>query len=199
MTTPEARAKRGRPITTDPAAVGFTALKLFNEKGINQVTMDDVAAEAGISRSNLFRVFPSKAAVVWGGMHRFNEELKHQLESNPEKAVVPLLHKSWVGALHMLEGSIDSARLRLKLIASSPEVYGWGQGQLEESRKVLQEAIAKLEGTDSVRARMVSSAIISASMAVLTWWAETDDPRSPAEALDESFKEFEATFAQTNR
>ncbi|MEZ7995471.1 MAG: TetR/AcrR family transcriptional regulator [Aquiluna sp.] len=29
--------------------------------------MDQVAEAAGISRSNLFRVFPSKAVVVWGG------------------------------------------------------------------------------------------------------------------------------------
>ena len=196
MTMLEAKSKRGRPITTDPAAVALTALRLFNEKGINRVTMDDVAAEAGISRSNLFRVFPSKAAVVWGGTHRFNKELKHQLESNPEKAVIPLLHKSWVGAMHMLDGSMETARLRLRLIGASPEVYGWGQGQLEESRKVLQEAIAKIDGGDSVRARMVSSALISSSMAVLTWWAETNDPRTPAEVLDESFRDFEKNFSQ---
>jgi hypothetical protein len=52
--TPEAqKLKRGRPVTTDPAAVGLTALTLFEEHGIDMVTMEQVAAEAGISRSNL--------------------------------------------------------------------------------------------------------------------------------------------------
>ncbi len=187
---------RGRPVTTDPAAVGLTALKLFYELGIDKVTMDDVAIEAGISRSNLFRIYPSKAAVVWGGMHRITEELKNQLASNPETSVVKLLHQSWVGAMRVLDNSLDTVRLRLKLIASSPEVYGWGHAQLEEARKVLEAAIAKIEGPDSVRPKMISSALISASMSVLTWGAESDDQRSVTEVLDESLNDFGAIFAQ---
>ena len=187
---------RGRPVTTDPAAVGLTALKLFNELGIDKVTMDDVAMEAGISRSNLFRIYPSKAAVVWGGMHRITEELKNQLASNPETSVVKLLHQSWVGAMRVLDNSLDTVRLRLKLIGSSPEVYGWGHAQLEEARKVLESAIAEIEGPDSVRPKMISSALIAASMSVLTWWAESDDQRSVTAVLDESLRDFESIFAQ---
>jgi AcrR family transcriptional regulator len=187
---------RGRPVTTDPAAVGLTALKLFTELGIDKVTMDDVAIEAGISRSNLFRIFPSKAAVVWGGMHRITEELKIQLANNPETSVVKLLHQSWVGAVRVLDNSIDTVRLRLKLIGSSPEVYGWGHAQLEEARKVLEAAIAEIEGPNSVRPKMISSALIAASMSVLTWWAESDDERSVTAVLDESLKDFESIFAQ---
>lgn len=190
---------RGRPVTTDPAAVGLTALKLFYELGIDRVTMDDVAIQAGISRSNLFRVFPSKSAVVWGGMQRITEELKRQLASSPETSVVKLLHQSWVGAMHVLDDSLETVRLRLKLIASSPEVYGWGHAQLEEARKVLEAAIAKFEDPNSVRPKMLSSALIAVSMSVLTWWAETDDPRSVAEVLDESFSDFEAIFASVRQ
>ena len=32
------KPRRGRPVTTDPNAVGLTALKLFAEKGIDKVT-----------------------------------------------------------------------------------------------------------------------------------------------------------------
>jgi AcrR family transcriptional regulator len=187
---------RGRPVTTDPAAVGLTALKLFNELGIDKVTMDDVAIEAGISRSNLFRIFPSKAAVVWGGMQRITEELSEQLAHNPETSVVKHLHQSWVGALSVLDNSLGTVRLRLKLIASSPEVYGWGHAQLEEARKILEAAIAKVEGPNSVRPKMISSALIAASMSVLTWWAESDDQRSVTAVLDESLSDFESIFAQ---
>ena len=199
MTDSSEKRPRGRPVTTDPAAVGLTALKLFYELGIDRVTMDDVAQEAGISRSNLFRVFPSKSAVVWGGMQRITEELKRQLESSPETSVVKLLHQSWVGAMHVLDDSLETVRLRLKLIASSPEVYGWGHAQLEEARKVLESSIARLEDPNSVRPKMLSSALIAVSMSVLTWWAETDDPRSVAEVLDESFSDFEAIFASVRQ
>jgi hypothetical protein len=129
-------------------------------------------------------------------MHRITEELKLQLANNPETSVVKLLHQSWVGAVSVLDNSLDTVRLRLKLIGSSPEVYGWGHAQLEEARKVLEAAIAKLEGGDSVRPKMISSALIAASMSVLTWWAESDDQRSVTAVLDESLSDFESIFAQ---
>jgi histidinol-phosphate/aromatic aminotransferase/cobyric acid decarboxylase-like protein len=43
---------------------------------------------------------------------------------------------------------------------------------------------------------MISSALMAASMSVLTWWAESDDQRSVAVVLDESFTDFESVFAQ---
>ena len=189
-----AKRGRGRPVTTDPSAVGLTALRLFAERGIENVTMDEVAEAAGISRSNLFRLFPSKSAVVWGGMHQFNAELRSKLEANPETNIVRLLHTSWVEAMHVLDDSLETVRLRLKLIASSPEIYGWGQGQLEESREVIEQAVRKLS-SDPMRPRVISAAMISVSMSILVWWAQTDDPRTPSEVLDAGFSDFEAVFA----
>ena len=192
--TKVAKRGRGRPVTTDPSAVGLTALRLFAERGIENVTMDEVAEAAGISRSNLFRLFPSKSAVVWGGMHQFNAELRSKLEANPETNIVRLLHTSWVEAMHVLDDSLETVRLRLKLIASSPEIYGWGQGQLEESREVIEQAVRKLS-SDPMRPRVISAAMISVSMSILVWWAQTDDPRTPSEVLDAGFSDFEAVFA----
>lgn len=192
--TSVAKRGRGRPVTTDPSAVGLTALRLFAERGIENVTMDEVAVAAGISRSNLFRLFPSKSAVVWGGMHQFNAELRRKLEANPETDIVKLLHTSWVEAMHVLDASLETVRLRLKLIASSPEIYGWGHGQLEESREVIEDAVRKLS-SDPMRPRVISAAMISVSMAILVWWAQTDDPRTPSEVLDAGFSDFEAVFA----
>ncbi len=192
--TSVAKRGRGRPVTTDPSAVGLTALRLFAERGIENVTMDEVAEAAGISRSNLFRLFPSKSAVVWGGMHQFNAELRSKLEANPETDIVKLLHTSWVEAMHFLDDSLETVRLRLKLIASSPEIYGWGHGQLEESREVIEDAVRKLS-SDPMRPRVISAAMISVSMSILVWWAQTDDPRTPSEVLDAGFSDFEAVFA----
>jgi hypothetical protein len=101
--------------------------------------------------------------------------------------------------MHLLDNTPETVRLRLKLIASSPEVYGWGHAQLEEARKVLEAAMAKFEDPNSVRPKMVSAALIAVSMSVLTWWAETEDPRSVAQVLDDSFSDFEAIFAQVRQ
>ncbi|HEY7854287.1 MAG TPA: TetR/AcrR family transcriptional regulator [Aquiluna sp.] len=190
-----AKPRRGRPVTTDPNTVSLAALKLFAERGIETVTMDEVAVVAGISRSNLFRLFPSKAAVVWGGVHQFQEELEKRLSDSESADLISLLHSSWVGAMEGLDESLETLRLRLKLIGSSPEVYGWGQGQLDQVRQVIEASVVK-NGGDTLRARTVSAAIVSASMAIMIHWAQSDDPRTPSQILDEGFQDFEALFSK---
>lgn len=195
MSSEAPKPRRGRPITTDPNSVSLSALKLFDQRGIETVTMDEVAAVAGISRSNLFRLFPSKAAVVWGGIHQFKDELAKRLHASENQELIALLHRAWVDAMQVLDESLEMLRLRLKLIGSSPEVYGWGQGQLDDVRKLMEQAVIE-SGGDSLRAKMVSSAMVSASMAMLIHWAEQDDPRTPSEFLDEGFTDLEALFSR---
>ena len=195
MSSEAPKPRRGRPVTTDPNSVSLAALKLFAKRGIETVTMDEVAANAGISRSNLFRLFPSKAAVVWGGLHQFHHELGKRLTGARNQDLVALLHGAWVEAMRLLDETLETLRLRLRLIGSSPEVYGWGQGQLEDVRKLMEKAVIE-NGGDVLRAKMVSSAVVSASMALLIHWAESEDSRTPSQVLDEGFKDFESLFSR---
>jgi len=195
MSSEAPKPRRGRPVTTDPNSVSLAALKLFAKRGIETVTMDEVAANAGISRSNLFRLFPSKAAVVWGGLHQFHHELGKRLTGARNQDLIALLHGAWVEAMRLLDETLETLRLRLRLIGSSPEVYGWGQGQLEDVRKLMEKAVIE-NGGDVLRAKMVSSAVVSASMALLIHWAESEDSRTPSQVLDEGFKDFESLFSR---
>jgi AcrR family transcriptional regulator len=195
MTLAPSLRKRGRPVTTDPSEVNLVALRLFMARGVENVTMDEVASAAKISRSNLFRVFPSKGAIVWGGMQAFTELLEEKLASAQGKDVVRVLHRAWINAMEELDESAESIRLRFKLIGSSREVYGWGQAQFREARAVIEKAVARIEGGSSIRSNMVAAALVAASVQALIWWAQNDDPRTPAELLDQSFVEFEKIFA----
>jgi len=95
----------------------------------------------------------------------------------------------------MADNSLETVRLRLKLIGSSPEVCGrGGQGQLEMARQVLEDAVCRLAG-GQLQAKAVSAAMLSASLAILIWWAQTDDPRTPSEVFDDRFSDFEALFS----
>jgi Transcriptional regulator len=71
MNSPEAEPvprRRGRPADVDPDRVALLALRHFAEHGYETTTMDDIAALAGIGRRTLFRYFPSKPDLVWGGL-----------------------------------------------------------------------------------------------------------------------------------
>ncbi|EAR24591.1 transcriptional regulator, TetR family protein [marine actinobacterium PHSC20C1] len=188
--------RRGRPPRADPAEIGMIALHLFVERGLDNVTMEDVAVAAGISRRTLFRVFPTKASIVWGGMTEFTRELEQRVNAASGNNAVAILHRAWVEALHMLDSTVEITRLRMVLIASSEDVRGWGYAQLAEANEVLERQVARIEGTaeGTLRARLISTALVAAGFSALAWWAQTNDPRTPAEVIDQSFNELDSIF-----
>jgi TetR/AcrR family transcriptional repressor of uid operon len=67
--TPDAQAEGRRARILDAAA------RCFVRTGFHRATMQEVAAEAGMSPGNLYRYFPSKAAIVEGLAERDRKEL----------------------------------------------------------------------------------------------------------------------------
>jgi AcrR family transcriptional regulator len=45
--------------------LAFAAVRLFEQKGYDETTVDDIVSEAGVSRRTFFRHFPTKADVVF--------------------------------------------------------------------------------------------------------------------------------------
>jgi AcrR family transcriptional regulator len=67
-----------------------TALRLFEERGFSNVTVDDIAAETGISARTFYRYFPTKEDVLLVRIDRRAEALRAALTGRPVGE--PLLH-----------------------------------------------------------------------------------------------------------
>ncbi|PTW91639.1 TetR family transcriptional regulator [Microbacteriaceae bacterium MWH-Ta3] len=190
MSTTSPRRSPGRPVSIDPGEVALTAMHLFHERGIDNVTMDDIAVAAGVSRRTVFRLYPSKAALVWGGMKPWTNRLRTELQredlpSDPAEALV----SAWVNSLEGLDISMDVTKLRLKLVAQSHEAYAWGLAEMEETLSILAENIEKRTGIarDSLEVTTLVSAMYAAGHNASEWWATHDDPRSLKEILRTAF------------
>ena len=59
-----AAAPRGRPATTGEAAILATAVRLLEKKKFADISVDDLAKGAGLSRPTFYFYFPSKEAVL---------------------------------------------------------------------------------------------------------------------------------------
>jgi TetR/AcrR family transcriptional regulator, regulator of mycofactocin system len=71
------QSRVGRRRSTTPHHITDVAIELFTARGFADVSVDDVAQAAGISRRTLFRYYASKNAIPWGD---FDTHLAHLRE-----------------------------------------------------------------------------------------------------------------------
>ncbi|MFF2621885.1 TetR family transcriptional regulator [Oerskovia jenensis] len=184
-------ARRGRPATVDPARVAATALRLFTERGFGNVTMDDVASACGVGRRTLFRLFPSKAAMVWGGSGEARDAITEVLGASSPASLAEALdvvRVAFVASSTFPAAALEITRQRLSLIAADDELLAWGTSSIGTSAALVGEFLARAEGqhAPSLRAQSLAAACSAANFAALVWWAQSAPERDPAEVVDEA-------------
>ena len=86
---PPATLRRGRPPGTSRRKLELIALRLFTEQGFDETPIEQIAAEAGVSRRTFFRYFSSKPSVLWGEFDAEVEAIRAALAAVP--ATVPMM------------------------------------------------------------------------------------------------------------
>lgn len=67
------------------AEVGDVACRLFAEQGFDHTTVDQIAAEAGLSRTSFFRYFGTKEDVALVPLEGYSERFAAALAARPEE------------------------------------------------------------------------------------------------------------------
>jgi AcrR family transcriptional regulator len=89
-------------------ALVAAALQLFEERGFDQTTIDDIVALAGVGRRSFFRYFPSKESVVFPDHDGCLAEMTAFLADPAGDAEDPVLR------------ACDAAKLVLRLYSADP-------------------------------------------------------------------------------
>jgi AcrR family transcriptional regulator len=170
----------GRPRTIDPDAVSLVALRLFDEQGFDAVSMDDVATAAGVSRRSLFRLFPNKAALVWGGLDEFAARFREALRSRPadEPSAVALRAAYRIGATFP-DDAVEITRHRLRVIRANPSLEHVGAATVTALTDEILRYVAGRDGVtaDDLAVAVRAHTLAAAASAALTWWALHGDGR----------------------
>jgi AcrR family transcriptional regulator len=168
----------GRPIEVDVDGIGRIAVALFIERGFDAVTMDDIAAAGGVSRRTLFRYYPSKSDLVWGGFREYTEPVVEQLRiADPGDDPLAVLRSIYVSAAIIPEELVEVTRQRLLLIDSHPRLYADGQPALLVIRSEFVRFLDRgaVEGTSGLGGQVAAAAILAAGYAGFVWWAHHPD------------------------
>lgn len=177
----------GRPRTISPEAVSLVALRLFDERGFDAVSMDDVAEATGISRRSLFRLFPTKSALVWGGLDEFVERFRTALADSRDSDPLHALRSASLVASRFPDDRIEVTRRRLRVIHVTPDLSLRDDPRLTALTDDVRDFLLEhdVEG-DDLAAAVRAQAFAAVLNAALTWWAEHDEG-SPVDVLSRAY------------
>jgi AcrR family transcriptional regulator len=171
--------------------ISSIAFELFLARGFDEVTFDDIAAAAKISRRTLFRYFETKEDLLVSQLEAFGRVLADAVMLRPS-AEDPLtaLRNGLRAAATTLESEPASLRKLLRFIAKSGKLRSRMNDKHEKWRSALSVELAKrLSGR---RKRETAEAIAASGVALLDvalkrWIAS--DRRSLATVLEEAFRD----------
>jgi AcrR family transcriptional regulator len=165
----ELRAKRSEMMVSELEAF---ALRLFEERGSSEVTVEQIASEAHISARTFYRYFPAKEDVLQVRIDRRSQALRVALAARP--ADEPPLHSLRL-ALEQELSSEDAALLRrwIAVVAATPSVLRAVIGGIQlKSQPVIADFFGSRLGlpSDALVPIMLAAAVGGVIQAANTHW-----------------------------
>jgi mycofactocin system transcriptional regulator len=113
--------RRGRPPGTSRRALELIALRLFTDQGFDATTIEQIAAEAGVSKRTFFRYFGSKTSVLWSEFDAEVATIRAALARVPRQVpMMDAIRQAVVAANHYRAGDVPELRMRMNLVSTVP-------------------------------------------------------------------------------
>ncbi|HLH68929.1 MAG TPA: TetR family transcriptional regulator [Candidatus Dormibacteraeota bacterium] len=166
------------------------ALQLLTDREFDAVTIDEIAAAAGISRRTFFRYFPSKEEVVLGFLDRMGRLLRDAIVARPpEEPPLQAVHTALRPRIAAYSAAADRTLALVRLLQRSPSLRAQELERRQRLRELVAEAIAIRLGLDhrrDLRPRLLAAVALAPFDVAITMWLDsrsTDDVRT---ILDEA-------------
>lgn len=191
-------ARTGRARATNSADLGEIGLRLILERGFDQVTVDDIAAAAGIGRRTFFRYFPSKNDLPWGDFDPLLDRMReHLAEVPPRTPLAQALRDAVVEFNTFPAGTMRQHRERMSVLLESPTLVAHSTLRYTEWRRVIAEFTADRLGipTESVQADAIARVCLGVTLAAYEHWLADADADLTG-LIREAFDEVSDVFGQ---
>ncbi len=138
------------------------ALRLFDERGFENTTVEEIAAAAEVAPRTFFRYFATKVDVLFGDHDELVELLRETLAARPSsEPVVDAVRRATLEGISQVIANPPLFLTRSRLAASIPAAHARSRYLDADYEDVIAEALAGVRGTDpasDLQARLVNEA-----------------------------------------
>lgn len=179
---------QGRPPATSHAAIEEAAFALFEERGFEATTMDDIAAAVGVGRRTLFRYYPSKNDILWGqfddGLRAFEEYFDGIADEVPLAAAI---RDAIIAFNEIDEAAIAQHRRRMRRLLQTPALLAHSELRYSAWRAVVARFVARRRGeqADDLLPALAGRVALAIALSAYEEWLARED-LSLAELLAEA-------------
>jgi len=198
MAEPSPTVERARPGLRErrkrltAAELEAAALRLFGDRGFDAVTVDDIAAEADVSRRTFFRYFASKEDVLLADHHIQLARLREAMAARPPgEAILSALRNALLSITGDFEDRREKVILRGRIMRETPSLQARSLVHQKAWEEAMQQMVAERLGVDPVldlRPGVVAATALAAMRVAFNNWlnagATGDLIGLTAEALD---------------
>jgi AcrR family transcriptional regulator len=183
------------------------AFALFDERGYEQATIDDITERAGVGRTTFFRHYRSKEDVIFPDHDRLLEQIRGRLRTSSQATALAAVSDAVrLVLLHYLEEG-DLARRRYALTSSVPALKSREIAGVARYQRLFREFIAEWMGDPAaldptlpgpprtaLRAELMAASVVAAHNHVLRRWLRGES-QDPTRELDDAMREVIGMFA----
>jgi AcrR family transcriptional regulator len=174
------------------------ALELVAERGLTNVTVEDIAEAADVSPRTFFNYFPSKEAALFGGDPERAAELREGIATEaPGQPALDALRvvltrdsEAMADELRSLGGDPADWLRRMKVARTDPHVRAAHAAQTAMIERAIAEGLAARLGADQETdpyPGVLAAAAVGVVRACLTFWAGAGGAAPLSQLIDQAF------------
>ncbi|MEU6352404.1 TetR family transcriptional regulator [Streptomyces sp. NPDC047072] len=173
------------------AELAAVAFELFRREGFDKVTLDDLAAAAGVSRSTFLRYFGTKEDAVLGAFEGQDRKVADALRARPaDEADWPALRHALDSVIGRYREDPAGALATTRLVYDTPSLCARHLEKQHSWRPALARALADRAGTEGPPTLAQSAragAALNCLNVALDHWTASDGRLNLITLLDEAF------------
>jgi AcrR family transcriptional regulator len=174
------------------------AVRLFDERGFEGTTIEDITNAADLSPRTFFRYFASKEEILYAEHQRSVDDLRNRLADCPEgEPLLVTVREAMLTIAGRIEKDKDFHLLRIRLVAESPSVLAYALRVQQDWVRIIAKALAARLGVNvytDMRPTLIAGAANVAIRSALTRWGAGGGKESLRKLTSEALLLLESGF-----